>query len=117
MRRYFLFLFLLCSCRSEIPRDVLQPKQMEALLYDVIRADEWVDFASLQDSTFRKFSKRTALYDSVFRLHAITKETYRKSVAFYESRPDLLKAVLQSLHAKSDTALKKFAADTAKPKP
>ncbi|GAA4747734.1 DUF4296 domain-containing protein [Flavisolibacter ginsenosidimutans] len=108
MRFLFLSLFFLFSCSGEVPKGVLPPKKMEAVLYDVIRADEWVDFASLQDSTFRKFSKRTALYDSVFRLHSISKDDYRKSMSFYQGRPDLLKEILGSLKAKSDTALKRL---------
>lgn len=112
---FFLFLFLF-SCSSDgVPEGVMQPDKLEAVLYDVIRTDEWVDFAVLQDSTFRGFGKRAALYDSVFNLHAITKEDYRRSMAFYQSRPDLLKTVLDSLRVKSDTAMKQ-AADTTKRK-
>jgi len=113
MRPLFISLFFLFSCSGNVPNGVLPPKKMEAVLYDVIHADEWVDFASLQDSSFRKFSKRTALYDSVFRLHAISKETYRKSMAYYQSRPDVLKEMFASLKAKSDTTLKRLT-DTAK---
>lgn len=103
---FFLLLFWSCA-GNDVPKGVLPPDKMEAVLYDVIRADEWVDFAVLQDSTFRNFSRRTALYDSVFRLHAINKEDYRNSVRFYQSRPDLLKGVLESLRTKSDTAMKR----------
>jgi len=116
MRFLFLPLFFLVSCAGEVPKGVLPPKKMEAVLYDVIRADEWVDFASLQDSTFRKFSKRTALYDSVFRLHSISKDDYRKSMSFYQSRPDLLKEILGSIKAESDTAIKRLS-DTTKHRP
>lgn len=99
---------LLLSCSGEVPSGVLPPKRMEAVLYDVIRADEWVDFSITQDSANRKFSKRTALYDSVFRLNKVTKEQYRKSLAFYQGRPDLLKKVFDEMRIKSDTALKKL---------
>lgn len=109
-------LFIFCSCSGDVPKDVMPPQKMEAVLYDVIRADEWTDFARLQDSTFLPFSKRASLYDSLFRLHRIRKEEYRKSMAFYQSRPDLLKEILQSLRTKSDTALKQLS-DTTKHKP
>ena len=118
MRILFLFLLFLCACSSDVPKGVMPPSKMEGVLYDVLRADEWVDFASLGDSTFHRISKRTALYDSVFRLNGITKDEYRKSMNFYQSRPDLFKEILQSLRAKSDTALKKMAAaDSLKVKP
>lgn len=115
MRFLTLLLFLFLSCTGNgVPKDVLPPQRMESVLYDVIRADEWVDFAVLQDSTFRGFTKRAALYDSVFRIHSISKDDYRKSMAFYQSRPDLLKEILTSLRTKSDTAISQFQRDTVK---
>lgn len=108
-------LFFFCSCSGEVPKGVMPPQKMEAVWYDILRADEWTDFARLQDSTFLPFSKRASLYDSLFRLHQISKEDYRKSMAFYQSRPDLLKEILQSLRTKSDTALKQLS-DTTKRK-
>ena len=100
-----LFIFFLLSCSGEaVPKDVFPPKKMTAVLYDIILADEWVDFARMQDSTFFKFSKRTAIYDSVFRIHGIKKEQYQKSMNFYQGRPDLLKQILDSLKSKADTS-------------
>ncbi len=115
--RFLLVLFLpfFFSCSGDVPKGVLPPQKMEAVLYDIVRTDEWVDFARMGDSTFQPFSRRTALYDSVFRLHQISKEDYRKSMAFYQTRPDLLKEILQSLRTKSDTALKRLS-DTTKHK-
>lgn len=110
----FLPLFLLSCSGDDVPKGILPPQKMEGILYDVIRADEWVDFAVLQDSTFRPFSKRGALYDSVFRIHSISKDDYRRSMAFYQSRPDLLKEILTSLRTKSDTAIKPPPIDTTK---
>lgn len=115
MRLVFLLCFFCFACKGgPVPAGVLPPQKMEAVWYDVIRVDEWADFAILQDSSFRNFSRRAALYDSVFRLHAITKDDYRKSVAFYQSRPDLLKNIFQDLRNRSDTTLKHLG-DTAKP--
>jgi hypothetical protein len=113
MRFLILLTIFICSCSGDAPpKDVMLPEKMEEVLYDIIRTDEWVDFAVLQDSTFRKFSKRTALYDSVFRLHSINKEDYRKSIAFYQTRPDLLKEIFAGLRTKSDTAIKPVKVDT-----
>ncbi|MDQ6609171.1 MAG: DUF4296 domain-containing protein, partial [Bacteroidota bacterium] len=80
--RYLLFTclqLLACSNSTTVPKGILPPKKMEAVLYDVIRADELVDFSSITDSTYTKFTKRTALYDSIFHLHAISKEGFKQS--------------------------------------
>ena len=99
-----LSIFFVLSCSGEsVPKDVFPPKKMTAVLYDIILADEWVDFARMHDSTFMNFSKRAAVYDSVFRLHGIRKEEYQKSINYYQGRPDLLKEILDSLKTKADT--------------
>lgn len=105
MRLFIVLLCLCCSCSNEtkVPDGILKPAQMEAILYDVIQADELVDFSLIQDSAYRVFSKRTALYDSLFHIHSITKEGFAKSLKFYQDRPDLLKTMLESLQKKADT--------------
>ena len=106
MRQFALVSIVLFACSGEpsVPKGVLGPKKMEAVLYDVIRADEMVDFYSLQDSTYRNFSKRTALYDTIFQLHAIDKATFQNSMNYYQSRPDLLKIILEQLQKKTDSS-------------
>lgn len=102
--RVFLFSFsillLACSGDASRPKGVLSSEKMEAVLYDVIRADEIVDFLKLRDSTYQKFQKRTALYDTIFQLHNIQKEEFQKSLKFYQGRPDLLKEMLDHLQEK-----------------
>lgn len=101
MRKLSVIFFFLWSCSTEkVPKDILPPEEMQAILYDVIRADELVDFSAFQDSTYRKFSKRAALYDSVLTLHKISKENFQKSFQYYQGRPDLLRTMLDSLQSK-----------------
>lgn len=95
-----------CSGTVSVPSTVLPPKKMEAVLYDVVRADEMVDFFSIMDSTYRTPNKRTNLYDTIFQLHAINKEVFKKSLEFYQTRPDLLKAIFEALQKRSDTTRK-----------
>ena len=95
-----------CASKVAVPKDVISPDKMERVMYDVIRADELVDFSITIDSSYRNFSKRTALYDSIFSFHAVSKEYYQKSLQFYQSHPDLLKAILESLQKKTDSTFK-----------
>jgi hypothetical protein len=107
--RFLLFLPLLfCACSGgpSIPKDVIPPAKMEAILYDVVRADELVDFMQMTDSTFRPFSKRASFYDTIFQLHAVKKENVSKSLKYYQGRPDLLKIILDSLQNRASVTQK-----------
>jgi len=103
MRFFFLLSVFLIACSgSSVPRGVLPPEKMEAVFYDVIRADELVDFRKMiADSTYKQFSNRTALYDTIFQLHSVRKEAFQKSLRFYQSRPDLLKEILDAMQKHS----------------
>jgi hypothetical protein len=99
------FFFYACSGSPSVPKGVMPPKKMEAVLYDVIRADEMVDFLQMNDSTYRMFSRRTSFYDTIFQLHAVKKEDFQKSLTYYQGRPDLLKVILDDLQKKvTDTS-------------
>lgn len=103
LRRLFFLSVIFCACSGapSIPSGVLPQEKMEAVLYDVIRADEMVEFLKMSDSTYQRFSKRTALYDSVFQLHNIKKETFQTSLHYYQSRPDLLREIFDDLRKKA----------------
>src|SRR5215218_8460548 len=106
MRILFLLSFCVWSCAGEsVPKGVLTPEKMQTVLYDLVRAEEFVDFSSIHDSTYKAFSKRSALYDSISNIHSITKETFQRSWQYYQGRPDLLKKILESLSSKTDTAI------------
>ena len=100
----FSSVILLFSCNSDsVPEGVFPKEKMGNVLYDIVLADEWVDYSRLYDSTYMHFPKRAAIYDSVFQVHGITKEAYQKSMAYYQGRPDILKDILESLRTKADT--------------
>jgi hypothetical protein len=101
----FVFLVcILCACsgQASVPSDVLPPKDMQSVLWDVMLADEVAEFYLEKNSTLIPLTEHTSLYQKVFQLHKISKEKFDKSVSFYEHRPDLLQPILDSLQKKSD---------------
>jgi Domain of unknown function (DUF4296) len=102
MRVFLLLPLLLCACSGtpSVPKDVMPPEKLGAVLYDVIRSDEMVDFLQTNDSAYRSFSKRASLYDTIFQLHAVKKQEFQRSLKYYQGRPDLLKEILDSLQKK-----------------
>ena len=95
--KILVFAVFILSCKSSVPKDVLAPEKMQAVLWDVMQADETAEYYSAKDSSFHSAAKHAAYYDTVFSIHKITKEDFTKSLAYYESHPVVFKTVLDSL--------------------
>ena len=106
MNRSLILLFLaLCfsSCSSDtVPDNVLAPKKMESVLWDVIMADEVADYYVQKDSSLKTLDKHVDLYQKLFSIHKISKQQFRNSLHYYEKRPDLLKPIFDSLQKRSE---------------
>jgi len=100
--RFFLFINLIvltfgCIQDKKIPKDVLPQNEMRKIMWDLIRADAYVSAFVMKDSTKDQKTESAILYEKIFDIHSTTRETFKKSLAFYESRPDLFKAISDSL--------------------
>jgi hypothetical protein len=114
MRNFLILIFAvsLFSCKSSVPGDVLPPKKMQAVLWDVLQANEMAEYYGAADSTFKSLSKNTEYYQQVFAIHKISKEDFTRSLSYYENHPSRLKPILDSLQSsiqrldKADTIAK-----------
>jgi len=102
--RFFLFIILIltnfaCIRDNKIPNDVIPQDQMRKIMWDLMRADAYVTDFIMKDSTRDKKAESVKLYEKIFDIHGITREAFKKSLAFYQSRPDLFKAVSDSLRS------------------
>jgi hypothetical protein len=89
-----------CTDRSSIPKDIIPPDSMQKILNDVIIVSVYSDQYISKDSLKRdKRKANDELMETVFKLHHITRESFKKSLSFYESRPDLNKIIFDSLAA------------------
>jgi hypothetical protein len=112
------FLF---SCKSSVPKNVLPPKKMQAVLWDVMQADEMAEYYSGKDSSFHGLQKHVDYYLEIFSIYKITKQDFTRSLLYYENHPAAFKTILDSLQSfgerlqKADTLKKpdKIVADTA----
>jgi hypothetical protein len=98
---FFLVVFIAsCSNRSSIPGDILPSDSMAGIMKDVIMAQEYSSLYISRDSL--KKDKRKAnqdLLEAIFKIHHTTRDEFKKSLDFYESRPDLNKNLFDSLAA------------------
>ena len=102
--RFFLFIILIisnfgCVRDNKVPKDVIPQNQMRKIMWDLMRADAYVNDFIMKDSTLDKKAESAKLYEKVFDIHTTTRESFKKSLAFYQSRPDLFKAISDSLRA------------------
>lgn len=88
---------------------ILSENKMREVMWDMIRADQYVAGFLLKDSTRNKKDESIKLYENIFRIHKITRETFKKSLDYYSSQPDLFRPIIDSL------AQRKI--ETFKPKP
>ena len=117
-----LFLFWLAACKGkeETRSDVLPPEKMEALLWDLMRADQFnQDYRFIVDTTLKRKETSIALYGEVLSLHNVSQEQFRKSFLYYRARPLELRALMDSISRreifKIDTSLSPVSVDSVSP--
>ena len=103
MRILLLFIltifFSACARNNKIPKGIIAQNEMRKLMWDLMRADAYVSEFIMKDSTRDKKAESIILYEQIFHLHSTTEEVFKSSLAFYQSRPDLLKAITDSLRS------------------
>lgn len=102
--RFFLFIFLAtvffgCIRNNRIPKEVLPQNEMRKVMWDLMRADAYISEFIMKDSTRNQKTESAILYEKIFGIHSTTQETFKKSLAFYQSRPDLFKVITDSLRS------------------
>jgi hypothetical protein len=101
---YFLFLILSivlsCSEKGKLPADILPQPKMEAVMWDMISAGEFLNGYIFNRDTADRKKESVSAYGKVFRIHAITREQFEKSYQYYREHPVLMKVILDSLSSK-----------------
>jgi len=90
MTRFLLLFFcavLAFGCKPGIPKDIVQPAEMENILFDIHIIDGYVASIPTPDSA-KKVS--APIYKGIFKKYGIDSAMHAKSMAYYYSRPDLL---------------------------
>lgn len=90
MTRFLLFLFcvaMIAACKPGIPKDIVQPAEMEKILYDIHVLDGYVATIPIPDSA-KKIS--APLYKGIFKKYGIDSAEHAKSMTYYYKHPDIL---------------------------
>lgn len=95
-----LFLLIGCAGKNSIPSGVLPQKKMQAILWDFMRADQFLNgYVLNKDSSLNKKNESQKYYQQIFAIHKISREEFLFSFAFYKMHPVSFKPILDSISA------------------
>ncbi len=95
---YLLFAFASCSQRP-VPAGIIAPDQMKKVVYDILKADEYVNNFVSKDTAVNVKMKRSIVYEQVFTLHNTNRKEFYTSYKYYQEHPDIQKTLFDSLLA------------------
>jgi hypothetical protein len=90
-----------CGNKYSVPKDVLPVNKMTDVMWDNMLADEMAAATYNNDTANKRFDTSRMLYSQVAQLHHTTEAQFKKSVRYYQGRPDLLKIILDTLQMRA----------------
>lgn len=88
-----------CCKKKSGDNNILQIEDMKIVMWDMSNADEWYNQISTTDSLHKTRSQNIRFYEQVFASHSITKKQFYNSYQYYQTRPDKMKILLDSVSA------------------
>ena len=95
-------LALIGACNSKLPSDVLKPDKMQAVLWDVIKADVFTAEFIKKDSTKNAAAENVKLQQQIFALHKISKADFYRSYDYYRSNTEIFKKIMDSMVVRAE---------------
>jgi Domain of unknown function (DUF4296) len=91
-----------CGCKDKLPAGVLKPEKMQAVLWDVIKADVFTTEFIKKDSSKNAAAENVKLQQQIFGIHKISKADFYKSYDYYKSNTEAFKKVIDSMVARAE---------------
>jgi hypothetical protein len=104
--------FVACSSNNNVPSGIISPDKMQLIVFDLSKADEFVNNFIIKDTALDRNKEAMKLYQQVFIIHKVTREEFYKSFQYYQSNPDKNKLLFDSIVSRQtrlseiDTAIK-----------
>ncbi len=94
---YCLLLIAACSGKK-VPKGILEPEKMQEVMWDMIRAGEFLNGYVLYRDTFtNNVAESQRWYNKVYELHNVTKEEFVRSYAYYKDHPALIRPIFAAM--------------------
>jgi len=89
-----------CGNKKNLPAEILPPAKMQAVLWDVFRADAFTSDFIRKDTLKKPEAELAKLQLQIFAVHKVTKESFYKSYEYYKTHPDIMQPFLDSMIAR-----------------
>lgn len=97
-----LVLLISCGNKDKIPPGILKPEKMQAVLWDVIKADAYTTEFIKNDTAKNAEVENIKLQQKIFAIHKITKADFYSSYDYYKTNTPLFKKMLDSMIAQAE---------------
>ncbi|MFT3908604.1 MAG: DUF4296 domain-containing protein [Ferruginibacter sp.] len=99
---FILILFFSCGKKKTVPDGILEPRKMQSVFWDYIRADAYSRDFIKKDSTKNDTTENIKLQNRIFGFYKISRDDFYKSYDYYTVHPDLMNALMDSMIAKQN---------------
>jgi Domain of unknown function (DUF4296) len=93
-----------CKIKSR-PAQILEKEKMGQVLWDLIKADEYISSKLINDSLKNEVRDRTIAYQQIFLYHKTNKVIFQKSYNYYMSHPAEAKVIFDTISARATRKL------------
>ncbi|MEO5909007.1 MAG: DUF4296 domain-containing protein [Ginsengibacter sp.] len=99
---FFFVVFFSCNSGNETPSTIIQPKEMQSILWDVMRAQALANEMVLKDSSVNAAVQIKSLSKKIFQIHKTDSSNFNNSYNWYVQNPDALKLIFDSLYVQKE---------------
>ena len=96
--------FILNSCvnKDKLPAGILKPEKMQAVLWDVIKAEAFTNEFIKKDSAKNAVAENVKLQQQIFAIHKISKTDFYNSYDYYKLNTVVFKKIVDSMIAQAE---------------
>lgn len=98
----FISTFISCGNKKDIPAGLLKQDKMQAVLWDVIRADALTSEFAKHDPSKNTAEENAKLQREIFALHKVSREDFYNSLGYYKANMDKMNVILDSMINKAN---------------
>ena len=92
-----LALFSSCKNQDKLPSGILKPQKMQAVLWDVIKAEAFTTDFIKKDTAKNTAAENLKLQQQIFAIHKITKAEFYSSYDYYKTNAPAFKKIMDSM--------------------